>query len=200
MQGQQGLIGGLFNAGGTLSAARGGEVKGYDDGGDVNQPDVDMPSFSGSGGEKSLGAQGGGGSAKSAIPMLIALMADGGEVKMPMAYGGDPTMGVGQAPAPNTGIAVGPQSSFGQFLNNQSNTVSAPQVASVNFGNDSGAAALQKGSASAAKSIGKSFSDDDDAAIGAGARGGSIDFRSGGKVNAKKPGEKAVKKGKFLCE
>jgi hypothetical protein len=214
MQGQQGLIGGLMkslsSAGGMASGAAGGQVQGYDEGGDVAPANIGSPSFSTDAGAAALanafpgdssssgGGGGGGGGIMSMLPMLAAAMADGGAVQ----------------PMPQMGItAAGPQSPFGQFLASNAGKVSGASVGSVSFGgSNAGAQALQQGVAAALSkkqpapqgttsatqgygpdaevtSDNTSASDLANMSTQMAARGGPINGKAGGKV----PGKPKVK-------
>lgn len=121
MQGQQATTGGILQSVSTM----GGLMKA--EGGDVVQSDdSSTPSFGGSSGaatiNKDSGGSGGGGIMQM-LPMLAMALAGGGDV-------------------------AGPQSTFGQFIN----SVGMPGAVNTStpaFGSDSGAAALEKGVASA---------------------------------------------------
>lgn len=200
MQGQQAVVGGFLNPLGVSSAAKGGVVTGYDEGGaveDLAAPDTSTPAFE--------AAKTGSGGVGKFLPMLAMMLADGG------------------MPSP-TGSAYSGQSAFGQFLagvqSGQSQVSNTPGFSGAN----PGASALQKGAGDLSKKLfsksklaGSSTSTTPNSpSLGVDtsmptapnmpsvpdlpfgeAEGGVIkkDYRGGGKVNASNPKQKAVAQG-----
>jgi hypothetical protein len=194
MQGQQGLIGGILNGGGASSmmGAEGGEVATDEDkfesGVDNTASfDTSTPTFGTDAGAMALaGKKDGGGGGGGGMLKMLAFLAEGGETGYPG------------------------ESSFGHFLS----SVQAGNVGNTStpsFGSDAGAEALKSGSAKQTKNLfggknkGKALeggtpwagADDAGGFAAIAAKGGEAqkDFRTGGKVNASSPKQKAVRSG-----